>query len=90
MQHRIEHNGTLLFNYVGKLPQHGVSSQISLSAFGFWSCTVSSSFQEVMLTVCEHVYYMSVCVPLRLLPVLVSVFFKNEHQDLFFSRAGSH
>lgn len=61
MQHRIEHNRTLLFNHVGKLPQHGLSSQISLSAFGFWSCTVSSSFQEVMLTVRERVRRVSVC-----------------------------
>lgn len=60
MQHRIEYNRTLLFSHVGKLPQHGLSSQISLSAFGFWWCTVRSSFQELMLTVCEHVYWIRV------------------------------
>lgn len=56
MQHRAKHNRTLLLNHIGKLPQHGLSSQISLSALGFWSCTVSLSFQEVMSAACEHVY----------------------------------
>lgn len=51
MLHRTEHNRTLLLNHIGKLPQHGLSSQISLSALGFRSCTVSLLFQEVMSAV---------------------------------------
>lgn len=58
MRHRIEHNRTLLFNHVGKLPQHGLSSQICLSAFGF-SVRALSVCQRCRLC-CEHVYCLSV------------------------------
>lgn len=89
MRHTIEHNRTLLFNHVGKLPQHGLSSQISLSAFGFWSCTVSLSFQEVMLTVREHVYCISVCAS-PLIACFGERFPQKQTPGFVFSQAGSH